>query len=226
MPPRRLTTQRSLFTDSLTWTRDGSAVVYAAGTPDRNLWRVGVAETRSPERIEVAGAGALSPAIALSRDRLAFTRLSTDTDLYRFDVGRPVQLVFGSSGEEQEARLSPDGRRLVFGSPGSGTFEEIWVAEADGSNPQQLTHGPGRAQGSPSWSPDGRRIVFDSLADDNHFHIWMIDADGGPPRRLTTHGGRRECPHLVARWALDLLQQRSGNRRTRPVAGVRGREDI
>ena len=34
MPPRRLTTQRSLFIESLTWTRDGSAVVYAAATPE------------------------------------------------------------------------------------------------------------------------------------------------------------------------------------------------
>ena len=93
-----------------------------------------------------------------------------------------------------EPRLSPDGRRLVFGSERSGALEEIWVAEADGSNPQQLTHGPGRAQGSPSWSPDGRRIVFDSFADDTHFHIWMIDADGGPPRRLTTQAGDERVP--------------------------------
>ena len=90
--------------------------------------------------------------------------------------------------------MSPDGRRLVFGSVRSGAPEEIWVAEADGSNPQQLTHGPGRAQGSPSWSPDGRRIVFDSFADDSHFHIWMIDADGGPPRRLTTQAGDEHVP--------------------------------
>jgi Tol biopolymer transport system component len=193
MPPRQLTTQRSLGAGSLTWTRDGSAVVYAAATPEWNLWRVEVAGTRSPERIEVAGAEAYAPAIALSRDRLAFTRVSFDSDLYRFDVGRPVQLVFGSSGGEQEPRLSPDGRRLVFGSERSGA-EEIWVAEADGSNPQQLTQGPGRFQGSPYWSPDGRRIVFDSVAEDSHTHIWIIDADGGPPRRLTTRAGDEHVP--------------------------------
>jgi len=209
MPPRQLTTQRSLFTESLTWTRDGSAVVYAAGTPDWNLWRVGVAGAASPERIEVAGAEAYAPAIARSRDRLAFSRLSTDTDLYRFDVGRPVRLVFGSSGQENEPRWSPDGRRLVFGSPGSGTFEETWVAEADGSNPQRLTQGPGRAQGSPSWSPDGRRIVFDSVAEDLHFHIWMTDADGGPPRRLTTPAGDESVPiwSRDGRWIYFSSQQ-------------------
>jgi eukaryotic-like serine/threonine-protein kinase len=118
-----------------------------------------------------------------------------DVDLYRFDVGRPVQLAFGSSGVEVEPRFSPNGRRLVFGSGHFDDEEAIWVAEADGSNPQQLTHGgPGRAQGSPYWSPDGRRIVFDSFADDNHIHLWMIDADGGPPRRLTTQAGDESVP--------------------------------
>jgi Tol biopolymer transport system component len=165
-PPRRLTTQRSLFIDAIAWTRDGSAVVYAAaaaaGTRLTYLWRVAVYGTRPPERIEVAGAGATAPAMALSRDRLAFTRASRDADVYRFEVGRPAQLLVGSTFVEMEPRLSPDGRRVVFVSQRSGATSDIWVAEADGSNAQQLTHGPGRAQGSPFWSPDGRRIAFAS----------------------------------------------------------------
>ena len=39
----------------------------------------------------------------------------------------------------------------------------------------------------------------------------------------TTQAGRRACPDLVARRALDLLHQRAGGRRTRPLARVRGR---
>ena len=76
--------------------------------------------SRPPERIEVAGVGAAAPAMALSRDRLAFTRVSSDADIYRFEVGRPVQLVVGSTFREMEPRFSPDGRRLAFGSARSG----------------------------------------------------------------------------------------------------------
>ncbi len=200
-PPQRLTTQKSLTVNSLTWTRDGSAVVYGAAMTDapRYLWRVSVDGTRPPERVEIAGAGAGEPAMALSGDRLAFTRSSRDADIYRFEVGRPAQLVVGSTFEEMEPRLSPDGRRLVFGSKRSGDKTAIWVADADGLNPQQLTHGPGRTQGSPSWSPDGRRIAFDSFTDDNHWHIWMIDADGGTPHRLTTQAG----DEIVPTWSRD-----------------------
>jgi serine/threonine protein kinase len=198
--PRRLTTQQSLWVDSLAWTRDGSAVVYAAASggdwAQYNLWRVGVDGTHAPERIEIAGAGARTPAAAPSRNRLAFTHITSDDDIYRFDLGRPVQLVVGSTRQEMEPRLSPNGRRLVFGSARSGGPAEIWVADADGSNLQQLTHAaPGHPQGSPYWSPDGRQIVFDAFSpEDSHLHIWRIDAEGGAPRRLATQAGDESVP--------------------------------
>ena len=74
-PPRRLTTQRLQCVGSVTWTRDGSGVVYAAGAPAQYmyLWRVEADGTRPPERIEVAGSAG-DPAVALTRDRLAFVR--------------------------------------------------------------------------------------------------------------------------------------------------------
>jgi Tol biopolymer transport system component/DNA-binding winged helix-turn-helix (wHTH) protein len=189
--PQRLTTQRSSELDGVTWTRDGTAVVYSV---TGHLWRVGVDGTRAPERLEIAGANALSSATTLARDRLAFTRESIDRDIYRGEGGRPAQLLVGSTSPESEPRLSPDGRQLAFESARvGGEWPHIWVSEADGSNPRQLTHGPGGA-GSPSWSPDGRQIAFDSLRQDGHWHIWMIDADGGTPRRITTKADNEHVP--------------------------------
>ena len=209
-PPRRLTTKQYGYIHSLTWTRDGSTIIYdavgqtfssittatAAFSP--GLWRVTIDGNRAPERIEDAGEHAMAPALARSRDRLAFTRVSLDTDIYRFQAGGPVQLLAGSSFVDVDSRLSADGSRLAFASARApGNRMDIWVADADGSNPQQLTHGPGGSQGSPSWSPNGRRIAFDAQGDDpkdSHTHLWIIDADGGAPRRLTPETGDQVVP--------------------------------
>jgi eukaryotic-like serine/threonine-protein kinase len=211
--PRRLTTQRSLYVYSLAWTRDGKSIIYDAPgqTSVSELWRVPVEGDHAPERIEEAGRPATAPALARSRDRLAFTRMSLDDDIYRFEAGGRVQLVAGSSFGDTDARLSADGRRLAFASArAGGEILDIWIAEADGSNPQQLTHGPGVGQGSPSWSPDGRRIAFDSRGGDSlHTHLWMIDADGGAPRRLTTQAGDQVVPMWShdGRWIYYSWQQ-------------------
>jgi Tol biopolymer transport system component/tRNA A-37 threonylcarbamoyl transferase component Bud32 len=201
-PPRRLTTQRSWYIYSLAWTPNGSAIIYDAvePTPPSSLWRVTIDGHRTPERVEAAGESATAPALARSRDRLAFTRMSFDEDIYRFEADGSVQLVTGSSFGDVNAHLSPDGHRLAFASSrAGGEIVDIWIAEADGSNPQQLTNGPGTYQGSPSWSPDGRRIAFDSLGKDSRIHLWMIDADGGAPRRLTA-----EVDHqVVPTWSQD-----------------------
>jgi len=198
-PPRRLTTQRYGIIHSLTWTRDGSTIIYDTHGRISGLWRVTIDGNRAPERIEDAGENPTAPALARSRDRLAFTRMSFDADIYRFQTGGPLQLVAGSSFLEEDSRLSPDGRRVAFASGRApGNRMDIWVAEADGSNPQQITHGPGAGQGSPSWSPpDGRRIAFDARGDgpkDSHVHLWMIDADGGALRRLTPEAGDQVVP--------------------------------
>ena len=157
------------------------------------LWRVPADGSRAPERIEVAGLGAASPATVFSRDRLAFARTSTDIDLYRFLAGRPPEVVAASSFPEAEAALSADGRRLAFTSTRSADALQIWVSGADGSDPQQLTRGA-NVRGSPSWSPDARHLAFDSRDEDRHFHIWIMDADGANPRQLTADPGDQNKP--------------------------------
>ena len=122
-PPRRLTTQRLQFVGSVTWTRDGSGVVYAAAAPaqDMYLWRVDADGTRPPERIEVAGS-ASDPAVALTRDRLAFVRDLFDLDIYRFEVGRPVQVVIGSNAP----RMNPVCLQMADGWRSSRGVPALW----------------------------------------------------------------------------------------------------
>jgi Tol biopolymer transport system component len=177
-----------LYFGGLAWTRDGRSLVYSDQGTGR-LWRVGSGRDRRPERIEVAGTNVKWPALAISRDRLAFERTLGTTNIYRFAAGRAPALVAGSSLGVRLPDLSPDGRRLAFESRRGGAGPEVWLADVDGTNAMQLTRGPGVYQGSPRWSPDGRRIAFDSLGEDGHWDVWVIDADGASLRRFTHEAG-------------------------------------
>ena len=70
--------------------------------------------------------------------------------------------IFGSDSMTIMApALSPDGRWIVFHSPGGpGTFN-LWVVPASGGAPIQLTSGP-HGDGVARWFPSGDRIVFAS----------------------------------------------------------------
>jgi len=94
-------------------------------------------------------------------------------------------------------QFSPDGRRIVFTSTRSGSYE-IWVCDSDGSNPRQLTFFGGPDTGTPRWSLDGRQIVFDSTPQ-GHSDIFVVSAEGGRPRRLTTESSN-DC---VPSWSRD-----------------------
>jgi len=194
-PPRQLTRHPGVIL-GLAWSRDGASVIYGrrpiAGLG--YLWRVSAAGDQPPERLEMAGVGAMEPATVPSRDRVAFTRSFFDVDIHRLQPGHsPEPLVAGSFADFQ-AQFSPDGRRIAFGTARAGEVSEIWVAAADGSGARQLTNGPGRFQGAPHWSPDGQRIAFDSEGNDGQWHIWTIDAEGGPPHQITKDPGNQNVP--------------------------------
>jgi len=193
-PPRRLTRQSSWSILGVAWSPDQRSLIYSVQLASLStLWRVGVDGGLAPERIEAAGLHAAEPTVN-SRDRLAFSEIADDSDIFRFEPGHPPQPLLASSLADVGGQFSHDGRHIVFASGRSGTGIEIWVAAADGSNVQQLTHGPGPWQGSPDWSPDDRHIAYDSMAPDGRWHIWTIDADGGSPRQITTEPGEQNVP--------------------------------
>ena len=194
-PPRRLTPEEVWTIHGLTWTRDGREIIYSAhqGTLVQ-LWRVEPSAARPPERIEIAGRGALFPAIAPAGDRLSYANVIEDVDVYRFDPPGPAQPIARSSVIDGMAHVSPDGRRIAYCSARPNDSAEVWIVRLDGSLPERLTHGPGQWQCSPAWSPDGTRIAFDSLAPDGSWHVWTISTDGGPARQVTTDAGNQFRP--------------------------------
>jgi Tol biopolymer transport system component len=193
--PRQLTPLLRMPRGGITWSRDGTSVIFNAEDVQLNyLWRVDVAGEHPAERIEAAGVNAFFPSISSTGDRLAFSRVIYDQDVYRFEPGRSAQPVARSTVSDGSPQFSPDGQRIAFCSLRSGDAMEVWVAQADGSMPEQLTHGPGRFQCGPSWSPDGRRVAFESIAADGQPHVWTVDTEGGTPQQITSDPGAQMDP--------------------------------
>ena len=144
----------------LAWARDGGSLVYGASdaSASTHLWRVGIDGSSPPRAHRGGAAGACRQRLsAAARTGWPSRRPSHDNDIYVFEAGRSSAPVVSSSLDGPRSRPSPPTGAASPSSPSrSGEVEEIWLADADGSNPVQLTHGPGSWQGSPSWSPDGR----------------------------------------------------------------------
>ncbi len=82
----------------------------------------------------------------------------------------------------QEARISPDGKLVVFVSDRTKS-KDIWIMSSKGGPRTQLTNDP-RDDMNPAFSADGKKIVFASERNGN-FDVWTMDLDGGNKRQMT-----------------------------------------
>ncbi|HEX7239673.1 MAG TPA: S9 family peptidase [Longimicrobiaceae bacterium] len=130
-----------------------------------------------------------------------------------------------------DARISPDGSRIVYTRRYVDRMEDewktaLWIVEADGSRNRFLGRGSGAV-----WSPDGKRIAYLAEGEPKGTQVWVrwMDGDGGATQvtRLTeSPGNLRWSPdgrwlgftQFVARnnaWRIDLPAAPEGARWTR-----------
>ena len=166
---------------------DGSRVLFAS---ERNgqlgLWRL-TPESGAAEPLPF-GEGAHFLAVSRAGDQIAYSKVSTDSDIYeaRLDGGKSVawRPLISSTMLESSPDYSPDGKRVAFRADRSGS-SEIWISAADGNGVTQLTHMNGPMTGSPRWSPDSSQVAFDSRPKGNG-DIFVTSLSGEAPRQVTT----------------------------------------
>ena len=135
-----------------------------------SLFRIAASGSGKPQRLAAVGEDGSEAAISHRTQRLVYTRELRDENIWRLEVSgpdgkisSPTKLI-SSTRVDRDAQFSPDGKKIVFSSNQTGSFE-IWICDSDGSNAQRLTS-LGSFCGYPQWSPDGERIAFTSLLED------------------------------------------------------------
>src|SRR5439155_12820104 len=176
------------------WTPDGRELVFSSGGHfgARRIKRVMVDPSARGGKSESRPlpVGEQATTLNISRSgRLVYSREIRDSNIWKLDVpasagafAKPVRLI-SSTLDDQSPDYSPDGKKIAFASTRSGT-EEIWVANADGSNSVQLTAMGGPPTSNPQWSPDGRTNLFKSRREGSS-GLKLMDPSTGSGRRLT-----------------------------------------
>ncbi|GAB4490671.1 MAG: hypothetical protein OHK006_23770 [Thermodesulfovibrionales bacterium] len=133
-------------------------------------------------------------------------------DIFVADAdGSNTKKITDNPGYDAEPIVSPDGRRIVFGSQRSGDFD-VYVMNADGSGLRRLTDTMGY-DGGPWFSPDGSKIVWRAWhpeTDDERsawkdcmekniirpfpLDLWVMDSDGSNKRRILSNGATNWAP--------------------------------
>ncbi len=81
-----------------------------------------------------------------------------------------------------QARMSPDGKTIVFLSNRSGRYQ-VWRMDSDGRNAKQLTNVVNDASG-PVFSPDGQWVFYQAWIPAG-WTVWKVSVEGGSPLQLT-----------------------------------------
>lgn len=124
-------------------------------------------------------------------ERIIFDTLQGEIQVFNIDTSETGIVIPGCG---IEPRWSPDGARIAYRCQ-----NDIYVANADGSNPVNLTEGSGYYR-TPRWSPDGQKIAFvanllaSEYADTSEVRresVFVIDVDDKNLRRLSMRDNER-----------------------------------
>ncbi|HJV08559.1 MAG TPA: hypothetical protein VJ653_02735 [Acidimicrobiales bacterium] len=116
-------------------------------------------------------------------------------------------------GSEGRPRWRSDGRKIAFESNRAGG-NNIFIADADGSNVQQLTFTNDAT--SPAWHPDGSQIVYQRTISGLSFEVYKINIDGTGTTVLASNVAEDSLPF----WNPEGIQIAFNSRRADAAADI------
>lgn len=202
------------------WAPNGRAIVYNINGDDASpimLMDVATGAQKALTSGRSTTAQDYAPAVTYDGRNVIFARiLPTGTDLYSVPLtgGTPQRLTNSRGKASGSPSPSPDGLRIAFASDRAGS-QDLYVADADGSNPELLTSGgvgERNWRDSPDWSPDGRFVAYQSGVAPS-FQIMTVNVRDQTTKFVTSSGKNIEpswapdSRHLVVASARDGLSQ-------------------
>jgi Tol biopolymer transport system component len=119
-------------------------------------------------------------------------------DFYTIPIeGGEATRITDGQAYDMQPRYSPDGSRIVFVSDRNGS-ENLWLAQADGSDPRPVTTGPRQNYVSPVFTPDGQYVMATKGS-----QLWLYHVDGGSGVQVTGHGEGQQPAHMGASFGED-----------------------
>ncbi|MFQ5550387.1 MAG: TolB family protein [Gemmatimonadales bacterium] len=165
---------------AVNWTSSAPTVVSVA--PNGNLTGVGVGRAQVYATTPWGSADTID--VFVQAELFVSSNRAGSFDLYslnRNQLGTLYRLT-DYPDIEANAAMSPDRTRIAFVSNALGN-NDIYVANADGSDPVAVTSGAGQDD-FPAWTADGSRIVYQSTESGTP-QIWIMNADGSNKVQLT-----------------------------------------
>jgi Tol biopolymer transport system component len=160
------------------WSPDGRQLLVATDQPGYRT--LVLFDAQGKETAVLNARGARYPAWSRNGD-LVFELAQYDANIWRLSLDSPdvaPVAVIASTRYDATPVLSADGTRLAFVST-RNDFEQIFVANADGSAQQKLPMPDGQRWSRPSFSPDGKSLLVTGYDEHNRHGIYRHDLDSG-----------------------------------------------
>ena len=192
----------------LTWTPDGSGLVYGSPKGSTILYpstfqlRLAPLGGGQSEQLTFGTESYTHPDIHATSGLLLATRTQLHSALWKVPTtdtptanARAAVPLTSQTSQVQTPSAGPNGK-LVFLSD-SGGHGNLWVTDTERRDPVQITHerNPAVSIGVPVWSPDGSQIAHIRTTAGNS-EQWLVKADGSEARKLLDRG-------VFASWSRD-----------------------
>ena len=125
--------------------------------------------------------------ISYAEGKIVYSNSETNWKIWVMDTdgNNEYQLTFGP-GRDAFPIWSPDGKMIAFHSnrETDGSYYEVFIMDADGSNIRKIASMPGANLVAASWYYDGTKLGGTANMGSNNNSIYWFFVDGTPPQPL------------------------------------------